>query len=206
MQIIQKCSLYFVHPCKVLHMWHLPVEGSNTPAAHVQNTPMYPFVQPCTKSVQLAPTCLAAAVHAVLLRPTYSSSSYGSKAASARKATGFTLIQPGNNKRICSKCNCYQRIQKNQTKKSIRLKCRHSIHGFQDNKNKFYFFGEVRCGGQQTSGVWCHQGVRQTKLVPRFCCRWTGQSCWQESCDCDTYDGGDNDNMTISMFLRIWWY
>ena len=71
---VQKTSLYFVHPCKILHMWHLPGQGSYTPDAHVQKTPMYPFVQGCTKSVQLAPTCLAAAVHAVLLRPTYSSS------------------------------------------------------------------------------------------------------------------------------------
>ena len=135
---VQNISLYFVPQWKILYRWHSPVRWSHGtwrpwctrkyPSTHLYSR--------CTNSVQLSPTCLAA-VHAVLLRPTYSSSSYGSKAASARKATGFTLIQPGNNKRICSKCNCYQRIQKNQTKKSLRLKCRHIMHGFQDNKNKF---------------------------------------------------------------------
>ena len=113
--------------------------------------PMYPFVQPlykfCTALTHLfgrCPCCTAAPYVLLLLLPSQSRSK-------ARKATGFTLIQPGNNKRICSNCNCHQRIQYITLKKS---KSRHNVHELSNNKNNFYSFF-VRRGVAGSKQVVC---------------------------------------------------
>ena len=116
MQIIhvQNTSLYFLHPCKILHMWHLPVQGSYTPGCPCTKYTHVPICTAgmykiCTASTHLfgrCPCCTAAPSVLLVLLPPPPPDHKQCSPQSNRFHYSLQTI-----KMTCSNSNCHQRIQ-----------------------------------------------------------------------------------------------